>query len=191
MCPAFVAVAFLTSPFISVGLVSSQGPSHQRPRSVEQALAPEQLSPWLHVPRSPPPRSTLPPLPPGQSAFQKRLTSAIDAKAARLSAAATPRLLELLGSAPVTAALRQCCGRWADVSPTTLLTTLRDYVSSAEIVHNFEAKASANSMRAVASAQRNKHSGQHGFRSSGSGATCVDLELAVSAPYLPNLWMVE
>ena len=126
MWPTLVVVAFLTTSPTAVG------GGLTRPSSVEEALVPEPLSPWPHVPRSPSPRSSpLPPLPPGQSVFQKRLTSAIDAKAAQLSATATPHLLKLLGSVPVTAALRQCCGHWADVSPATLLSALRDYVSSA------------------------------------------------------------
>ena len=152
-------------------------------------------SPWPYTPtRSPPALRSLPPLPPGQSPYQQRLTSAVAAKAARLSSAATPQLLALLGSSAVTTALRRCCGHWADAPPETLLAAVRDYVRSVEVVHNFEAKAASDQTPATARLKRaHPPEGANGFvvGLGGSGATCVDLQLAASSPYLPNLWMVE
>lgn len=122
------------------------------------------------LPSSPP--LPLPPLPPGQSPFQHQLTNTNTHKAQQLSSRATTPLLALLGSPQLKAILKQCCGTWADRSPAVLLQALREYVSNAEVVHNFEALASPSTL-------------------GGSGATCVDLPLASQSTYLPNLWEVE
>ena len=102
-------------------------------------------------------------------------------KQAGLSARAAAPLLALLGSAAVKQTLRRCCaaGGWADKPAAELLTALRDFVEQAEVVHNFEAlPPPPNRARTRA-------------RLGASGATCVDLALAVTVPYLPNLWEVE
>ena len=123
----------------------------------------------------------LPPLSPGQTNFQKHLTTTNANKASTLSSKATVPLLALLGSPQLQQILHQCCGEWANKSPQVVLAALRDYVSNAEVVHNFEALPAPLPALPVL----------FNLGGRGSGATCVDLELASNAPYLPNLWMVE
>ena len=105
--------------------------------------------------------------------------SAVRCRQAELSPIATGPLLVALGSPEIKQTLRACCGSWADRPATELLAALRDYVSSVEVVHNFDALPPKHA------------SGGRPGRLGASGATCVDLKLAAAAPYLPNLWDVE
>ena len=68
---------------------------------------------------------------------------------AGLSPGATASLLVALSSPEIRQTLQNCCGGWVDRPAAELLAALRDYVSSVEVVHNFEAlppKRTSNGM---------------------------------------------
>jgi len=86
--------------------------------------------------------------------------------AQKASAAATPKLLEILGSEAMRSKLRQCCSKSgiADWPAQRLLAHLRENVYAAELVHNFD----------------------------GSGHSGVTLEVALhnATEYFPSSWQL-
>jgi len=107
------------------------------------------------------------PFPPVERMYgaQVKAMRELAAAAHAASAAAAPRLLELLGSPGMRAKLRECCAASgvADWPAERLLGALRDNLGSAELVHNFE----------------NGHSG-----------LTLELLLHNATDYLPSNWQL-
>ena len=75
--------------------------------------------------------------PPRQTAVQRALLAELEPRAAAASAAATPRVLALLGSDAFKAGLAACCPTIASKTPAELLALLEAEVAVAELTHNF------------------------------------------------------